>query len=44
MHRFTIRSVPARLRRMKNDPLLAVLDDKPALLDALRMLAEIEGE
>ncbi len=44
MHRFTIRTVPARLRRMKNEPMLAVLDDAPDLLGALQLLSEIENQ
>lgn len=44
MHRFTIKTVPARLRRMKNEPMLSVLDDAPDLLDALRVLSEIERQ
>jgi bifunctional non-homologous end joining protein LigD len=44
MHRFTIKTVPARLKRMKADPMLAVLTDEPDLLDALRLLAELERQ
>ena len=42
MHRFTIKTVPARLRRMKNEPMLDLLGDEPDLLGALNALAEIE--
>ena len=35
---FTIRSVPERMRTMAEDPLLAVLDEQPDLLDALEKL------
>lgn len=42
MHRFTIKTVPTRLKRMKEDPMLAVLDDAPDLIDALPLLAELE--
>jgi bifunctional non-homologous end joining protein LigD len=36
--RFTIRTMPARLRRMKDDPLLPVLSLRPDLLGALERL------
>lgn len=36
--RFTIRTVPARARRLRADPLLGVLTDKPDLLHALERL------
>ncbi|HEX5136304.1 MAG TPA: DNA ligase D [Planctomycetota bacterium] len=38
--RFTIRTVPARLKRKKKDPLLGVLSDKPDLPAALAKLAK----
>ncbi len=38
--RFTIRTVPARLKRKRADPLLGVLSDKPDLPAALSRLAE----
>ncbi len=41
--RFTIRTMPARLRRQKEDPLLAVLTEKPDLLSALAKLQERLG-
>ncbi len=44
MHRFTIKTVPARLKRMKNEPMLTVLSDAPDLLEALRLLSEIERQ
>jgi len=44
MHRFTIKTVPARLKRMKNEPMLSVLHDTPDLLDALQSLSEIERQ
>lgn len=37
--RFTIESVPKRLKRQKKDPLLAIFDDKPDLGAALSKLA-----
>jgi bifunctional non-homologous end joining protein LigD len=42
--RFTIRTVPRRVRSMTRDPLLDVLGDRPDLLGALRRLAEIERD
>ncbi len=42
MHRFTIKTVPARLRRMKQEPMRAVLADMPDLLGALQLLSELE--
>jgi bifunctional non-homologous end joining protein LigD len=36
--RFTIRTVPARARRLRSDPLLPVLSEKPDLLPALERL------
>ncbi|HSM08595.1 MAG TPA: DNA ligase D [Gemmatimonadota bacterium] len=39
LDRFTIRTMPARLARMKDDPLLGVLDDTPDLPAALGRLA-----
>ncbi len=42
MHRFTIKTVPARLRRMKQEPMRAVLGDVPDLLGALQLLSELE--
>jgi bifunctional non-homologous end joining protein LigD len=38
--RFTIRSMPKRIAAMKEDPLLAVLDDVPDILGGLRSLAQ----
>jgi bifunctional non-homologous end joining protein LigD len=38
--RFTIRTMPARLARMADDPLLPVLTLKPDLLGALSRLQE----
>jgi bifunctional non-homologous end joining protein LigD len=35
---FTIRTVPDRLKRMKHDPLVAVLDETPDLVEALARL------
>ncbi|MFO7587796.1 MAG: DNA ligase D [Gemmatimonadota bacterium] len=40
LDRFTIRSMPARLARMRDDPLLGVLDEAPDLPAALGRLAE----
>jgi len=41
---YTIRTMPARLRRQKEDPLLPVLAEKPDLLSALAKLqARLEG-
>lgn len=42
MHRFTIKTVPARLRRMKQEPMRPILDDAPDLLGALQLLSELE--
>lgn len=39
LDRFTIRTMPARLARMRDDPLLGVLDDTPDLPAALGRLA-----
>jgi bifunctional non-homologous end joining protein LigD len=39
LDRFTIRTMPTRLSRMKNDPLLGVLEDAPDLPAALARLA-----
>jgi bifunctional non-homologous end joining protein LigD len=36
--KYTIRTVPARMRRLKEDPLLAVLEQKPDLVGALEGL------
>jgi bifunctional non-homologous end joining protein LigD len=38
--RFTIKTVPARLKRKRVDPLLGVLKDRPDLPRALARLAE----
>src|SRR3989475_697402 len=38
IRRFTIRSVPARMKRLRDDPLLPVLDAKPDLVAALEHL------
>lgn len=40
----TIRTAPARLRRMKEDPLRAVLTMEPDLVGALQKLAAIKGQ
>jgi bifunctional non-homologous end joining protein LigD len=37
---FTIKTVPARLKRLKQDPLWAVLDEQPDLMSALSRLQE----
>ena len=42
MHRFTIKTVPARLRRMKQEPMRAILGEQPDLLGALQLLSELE--
>ncbi|HYQ80616.1 MAG TPA: DNA ligase D [Anaeromyxobacteraceae bacterium] len=41
--RFTIRTLPARMRRLGDDPLRAVLDLRPDLVGALGRLAEREA-
>jgi len=41
--RFTIRTVPARLRRLGADPLRPLLDSRPDLLAALERLSERLG-
>jgi bifunctional non-homologous end joining protein LigD len=38
IRRFTIRSVPARMKKLQDDPLLPVLDAKPDLVAALERL------
>ena len=38
IRRFTIRSVPARMKRLRDDPLLPVLDARPDLVAALERL------
>jgi bifunctional non-homologous end joining protein LigD len=38
IHRFTIQTVPRRLRRMTEDPMRPVLTEKPDLLASLRKL------
>ena len=40
--RYTIKTVPARLKRQKCDPMLPILDEVPDLLGALEKLSEIE--
>lgn len=40
--RYTIKTVPARLKRQKSDPMLPILDEVPDLLAALEKLSEIE--
>jgi bifunctional non-homologous end joining protein LigD len=39
--RFTIRTVPARARRLRSDPLLPVLEERPELVPALERLAAL---
>lgn len=41
--RFTIRTLPARMRRLGSDPLRPVLDAAPDLVGALERLAQREG-
>ena len=43
MHRFTIKTVPARLRRMKQEPMQTILDERSDLLGALQLLSELEN-
>ena len=38
--RFTIKSLPRRMRALKEDPFLGVLEDEPDLLGALKKLQE----
>ena len=38
---YTIRTVPPRLEKLKDDPLAGVLDDKPDLVQILARLAEL---
>lgn len=40
IRRFTIKTVPTRMKRKKTDPLAGVLEDKPDLLAALERLQE----
>ena len=40
IERFTIRSMPRRVRSLKEDPLLPVLTDRPDILGALERLHE----
>jgi len=42
--RFTIKTMPARLKRMKADPLRPILDEKPDLVQILGRLAELLSE
>ena len=43
IEQFTIRSVPRRMRAMKADPFLGVLEDEPNLLGALERLQRRMG-
>ncbi len=43
IHKFTIRTVPARMKRLGRDPLLPILDKKPDLLRALTRLHKRVG-
>ncbi|HXV91017.1 MAG TPA: non-homologous end-joining DNA ligase, partial [Gemmatimonadales bacterium] len=38
IRKFTIRTAPVRMKKLGRDPLLAVLDEKPDLMDALEKL------
>jgi bifunctional non-homologous end joining protein LigD len=38
IRKFTIRNAPARMKKLRGDPLLAVLDEKPDLMSALEKL------
>jgi bifunctional non-homologous end joining protein LigD len=38
MRQFTIKNAPARMKTLKGDPLLPVLDEKPDLVGALERL------
>jgi bifunctional non-homologous end joining protein LigD len=38
IRKFTIRNAPARMKKLRGDPLLAVLDEKPDLMGALEKL------
>jgi bifunctional non-homologous end joining protein LigD len=40
IHKYTIKSVPRRVRSLKTDPVLPVLTTKPDLLSALQRLSE----
>jgi bifunctional non-homologous end joining protein LigD len=44
IHAFTIRTVPARMKRLKGDPLLPVLGETPDLVEALARLQGQLGE
>ena len=39
--KFTIRTVPARLKRRKGDPMATVVDESPDLLGAVERLSTI---
>jgi bifunctional non-homologous end joining protein LigD len=38
IRKFTIRTVPARMKKLKQDPLIAIMDEKPDLMSALERL------
>ena len=44
IRKFTIKNAPARMTKLKSDPLLPVLDTQPDLVEALERLAERSGE
>jgi bifunctional non-homologous end joining protein LigD len=44
IRKFTIKNAPARMRKLKGDPLLPVLETQPDLVAALERLAERAGE
>ena len=44
IRKFTIKTMPARVRRMKDDPLRPVLDEQPDLVAVLERLQEKLGE
>jgi hypothetical protein len=38
IRKFTIRNAPARMKKLRADPLLGVMDEKPDLMSALERL------
>jgi len=43
IRKFTIKNAPARMKKLKDDPLLPVLEEKPDLVSALERLAARAG-
>jgi bifunctional non-homologous end joining protein LigD len=43
IRKFTIKNAPARMKKLKGDPLLPVLETQPDLVAALERLADLAG-